>query len=56
MSNLFKYLGVIILLIGVAILAIPALSNGVNNTILLSGSGVIILGYLVHIILNRKLE
>jgi hypothetical protein len=56
MNNLFKYLGVIMLLIGVAILAIPAFLNGVNNTILLSGLGIIILGYVAHIYLNRKLE
>ncbi|MDR1556348.1 MAG: hypothetical protein LBS88_04855 [Tannerellaceae bacterium] len=56
MNNLFKYLGVIILLIGVAILVIPAFLNAVTNTILLSGLGVIILGYLAHIFLNRKLE
>jgi hypothetical protein len=56
MNNLFKYLGVIILLIGVAILAIPAFLDGVNNTVLLSGLGVILLGYLTHIFLNRRLE
>jgi hypothetical protein len=56
MDNVYKYLGVIILLIGVAILAIPSFLNGVNNTILLSGMGVIILGYLTHIFLNRKVE
>jgi hypothetical protein len=56
MNNLFKYLGVIILLIGVAILAVPAFLSGVNNTILLSGVGVIVLGYLAHIFLNKKVE
>jgi hypothetical protein len=56
MDNLFKHLGVIILLIGVAILAIPAFLNAVTNVILLSGMGVIILGYLTHIFLNRKVE
>jgi hypothetical protein len=56
MSNLFKYLGVVVLLAGVAILAVPAFLHSVNNTILLSGLIVIILGYLVHIALNRRLE
>ncbi|MDR1645642.1 MAG: hypothetical protein LBS05_07470 [Tannerellaceae bacterium] len=56
MNNLFKYLGVIILLIGVAILAVPAFTNGVNNTILLSGGGVIVIGYVAHIVLNKKAE
>jgi hypothetical protein len=56
MNNLFKYLGVIILLIGVAILAVPSFLNGVNNTILLAGLGTILIGYLVHIYLNKKVE
>ncbi|MDR2388490.1 MAG: hypothetical protein LBD89_01715 [Tannerellaceae bacterium] len=57
MSNLFKqYLGVIILLIGVAILAVFAFLNGVTNVILLSGFGIILLGYVVYIVLNRRLE
>jgi hypothetical protein len=56
MNTLLKYLGVIILLIGVAVLAVPSFLGGVNNTILLSGAGIIILGYLTHIFLNRRLE
>jgi hypothetical protein len=56
MNNLFRYLGVIILLIGVAILAIPAFLNSVTNVILLFGGGIIILGYVTHIALNRRLE
>jgi hypothetical protein len=56
MNNLLKYLGVFILLIGVAILAIPNFTGGINNTILLSGLGIIILGYLTHIFLNRRVE
>jgi hypothetical protein len=57
MNNLLKYLGVIILLIGVAILAVPVfLSGAVTNVILLTGFGIIVLGYLTHIYLNKKVE
>jgi uncharacterized membrane protein HdeD (DUF308 family) len=56
MNNLFKYLGVIILLLGVIILVIPALTQAVNNTILLIGLATIILGFLAHIVLNRRVE
>ena len=56
MNELLKNLGVIILLIGVAILAVPALTGGVSNTILLVGLVVIILGYLSHIVINKRLE
>ena len=44
MNELLKNLGVIVLLIGVIILAEPAINGGLSNTILLTGLGVIILG------------
>ncbi|WP_293710756.1 hypothetical protein [uncultured Parabacteroides sp.] len=56
MNELIKYLGVIVLLIGVIILAVPAISGGMTNTILLAGLGVIILGYIGHIVINKKME
>ena len=56
MNNLFKYLGVIILFVGVIILAIPALTGSMSNTLLLSGLGIIILGYLLHIVLGKRVE
>lgn len=56
MNELVKYLGVIVLLIGVIILAVPAISGGLTNTILLAGLGVIILGYIGHIVINKKME
>ena len=55
MNELLKNLGVIILLIGVIILAVPAVSGGLSNTILLTGLGLIILGYLSHIVINKRL-
>lgn len=56
MNDSFKYLGVLILLIGVAVLAIPAITGGMSNTLLLSGLGLILLGYLSHILINKKLQ
>ena len=46
---------VIVLLIGVIILAVPAINGGLSNTILLTGLGVIILGYIGHIVINKRL-
>ena len=37
MNELLKNLGVIVLLIGVIILAVPAINGGLSNTILLTG-------------------
>ncbi|CAK7053688.1 MAG: hypothetical protein PARBA_01901 [Parabacteroides sp.] len=56
MNELLKNLGVIILLIGVIILAVPALNGGISNGILLAGLGVIILGYISHIVINKRLD
>lgn len=56
MNELLKNLGVIVLLIGVIILAVPALNGGLTNSILLTGLGVIILGYIGHIVINKRIE
>ncbi|SEG07666.1 hypothetical protein [Parabacteroides chinchillae] len=55
MNELIKNLGVIVLLIGVIILAVPALTGGISNSILLTGLGVIILGYIGHIVINKRI-
>ena len=56
MNNLFKYLGICILIIGLLILAIPTFAGGRTNSILLIGLGVIIVGFLTHIILGKRAE
>ena len=55
MNELLKNLGVIVLLIGVIILAVPAINVGLSYSILLTGLGVIILGYIGHIVINKRL-
>ena len=55
MNELLKNVGVIVLLIGVIMLAVRAINGGLSNTILLTGLGVIILGYIGHIVINKRL-
>ena len=55
MNELIKNLGVIVLIIGAAVLAVPFFNGGLSNTILLTGLGVIILGYIGHIVINKRL-
>lgn len=55
MSELVKNLGVIVLLIGVIILAVPAITGGVTNTILIAGLAVITLVTSVTLY-NKKME
>ena len=57
MNTLMKSLGVILLLIGVGILAVPAFTEmRGNNTILAVGLFTVIFGFVVHIFLNKKFE
>ena len=56
MNELVNNLGVIVLLIGVIILAVPAITGGVTNTILIAGLDIIILGYISHIVINKKVQ
>jgi hypothetical protein len=56
MNTLLKYLGVFVLLIGVAILAVPTITGNLSNATLFTGLVVIVIGYLGHIFLNKKFE
>lgn len=56
MNELLKYLGVIILLIGVVVLAVPFLNGTQSNTLLLVGLGLILGGFFAHIFINKRIE
>ncbi|MDH6304515.1 uncharacterized membrane protein HdeD (DUF308 family) [Parabacteroides sp. PF5-5] len=56
MNSLLKYLGVFILLIGVAVLAVPTITGALSNAMLIAGLALIVVGYLAHIFLNKKVE
>lgn len=56
MNELLKYLGVIILLVGVAVLALPFMQGIHSNTLLLVGMALIIGGFFTHIFMHRKVE
>jgi len=51
-----KYLGILILLIGVAVLTVPVLQGVLDNTYLAVGLTLVIVGFLSHIVLNKKIE
>ncbi len=53
MKELSKYLGVIVMFIGVAFLAIPFFMGTINNTTLILGLVLIIEGFLGHIYINN---
>ena len=54
MNAIMKSIGGLILLLGVGVLMIPAFMDVRDNKLLLLGLGTIILGFLVHIILNKR--
>ena len=49
-----KYLGILILLIGVGVLAATTAGDTSSNTMLLLGLALIICGYLAHIFFNKN--
>lgn len=53
MKELAKYSGVIVMLIGVLVLAIPFLTSTTNNANLLIGLLLVIEGFLGHIYVNN---
>lgn len=56
MDELIKNLGVIVLIIGAAVLAVPFFTGGMTNSILLTGLGLVLLGYFGHIVINKRVE
>ena len=53
MKEIAKYIGVLIMIIGVLILVIPFLQGNTTNTTLLIGLLIIIEGFLGHIFVNN---
>lgn len=56
MKLFLKYVGVLVLLIGVAILAVPFLTGSMSNGVLVAGIVVMLIGYFGHIMINKRLE
>ena len=56
MNNLVKYLGVIILLVGVAILAVPSFMGTSSNGVLVAGLACVIAGFIGHIFINNRVQ
>ncbi len=54
MKSLLKYLGAIILLIGVLVIAIPAFGETTTNFTLSVGLILVIIGFIGHIFFNKK--
>jgi uncharacterized membrane protein HdeD (DUF308 family) len=56
MKTLLKSIGVILLLIGVAVLAVPFFNGTRTNMTLGLGLLLVILGFFAHIFLNKRFE
>ena len=54
MEGIGKYLGAIILLVGVLVLAIPAFTNSISDKSLMIGLFLVVVGFFTHIILGRR--
>ena len=56
MNELIKNLGVLVLIIGVVVLAVPFFTGGMTNGILLGGLALVVFGYLGHIVINKRMD
>ncbi|MDR3137420.1 MAG: hypothetical protein LBT73_00860 [Tannerellaceae bacterium] len=56
MSGLVKNIGVILLLIGVILMAGTYIGGALTNSILIIGMALVLAGYVVHIVVNKKVE
>ncbi len=56
MKNFLKNLGIIIILLGVIILVIKTLSQGLSNAPLAIGGALIVIGLIVQIVIGRYIE
>lgn len=50
-----KYIGTLILLIGAVLLIVAGVTAQSSNTLLGTGLALVVIGYIVHIILSKKL-
>ena len=53
MKEFAKYIGVLVMLIGVAVLVIPFMTSGGGNTNLIIGMAMVVNGLLGHIYVNN---
>lgn len=56
MKKLLTYLGSIVLLVGVLVLAIPGFMHSTTNTTLYIGILLVIIGFILHVVFNRRNE
>ncbi|MBO5850237.1 MAG: hypothetical protein J6Q47_03035 [Paludibacteraceae bacterium] len=56
MKQLLKYLGVFMLLIGVAVLVAYNVVSSPNNNYLISALSLMIVGLITHVLLNKYLD
>ena len=54
MRNILRYLGIIIQVIGVAVLAVPFFGGFESNKSLLAGLLMVVGGFILHIIIRKR--
>lgn len=53
MKSFLKYLGILVVVIGVLLLVIPAFLNSTSNTTLATAGVLMVVGLLAHIVINK---
>ena len=56
MNQLVKYLGIILVLVGVIVLVLHSLVENATNTYLWIGLGAVVAGIITHIVMQKRLK
>jgi hypothetical protein len=56
MKEILKYLGALLVLVGVVILAVYYFGQSNSNTLLAVAGGTMVVGFLAHIIINKQVK
>lgn len=56
MKNILKYLGILIMLVGVVILAFYHFGSYAGNGLLIAAGACVLVGLFAHIIINRYID
>ncbi len=56
MKDFIKYLGIIIVLLGVLVLVISAVASKISNPVLAVGGTLMVLGLIAHVVINKYVD
>ncbi len=56
MKGLIKNIGILIQLVGVALLIVPKIMETTSNTTLMAGGACLVVGIIAHMLINKNID